>query len=243
MYARETWVLAKGNEWALNTWERRTMRKIYGPINEGGQWRISTNAEPQELCGEQDLVALSKKGRLRWLGHGFTMPWREGNRELRKNLCDQGDKNSSRQCLGALDVPELGWAFRCLYLLALCNLSVVHLFCYTGVHFSISLSKGATLNLLQWWQQQKIHDIKRRMRKYETAYCLVRVKEICNFLWFICFRSCWLALEAILIFNVSYCFAVFLLFFSDFILSYSKLLSWRFVYQEVASTIQPLPRR
>jgi hypothetical protein len=32
------------------------MRKIYGPIDEGGQWRIRTNAEIQELYGEQDLV-------------------------------------------------------------------------------------------------------------------------------------------------------------------------------------------
>jgi hypothetical protein len=45
------------------------VRKIYGPINEGGQWRIRTNAELQELYGEQDLVAVIKKGRLRWLGH------------------------------------------------------------------------------------------------------------------------------------------------------------------------------
>jgi hypothetical protein len=48
---------------------RKLMRKIYGPINEGGQWRIGTNAELQELYGEQDPVAFSKKGRLRGLGH------------------------------------------------------------------------------------------------------------------------------------------------------------------------------
>jgi hypothetical protein len=33
------------------------MRKIHGPINEGGQLRIMTNAELQELYGEQDVVA------------------------------------------------------------------------------------------------------------------------------------------------------------------------------------------
>jgi hypothetical protein len=46
-YASETWVLTKENERALNTWERKIMRKIYGPINEGGQWRIRTKAEFQ----------------------------------------------------------------------------------------------------------------------------------------------------------------------------------------------------
>jgi hypothetical protein len=41
------------------------MRNIYSPINERRQWRIRTNAELQELYGEQDLVAFFKKGRLR----------------------------------------------------------------------------------------------------------------------------------------------------------------------------------
>jgi hypothetical protein len=36
------------------------MRKIYSPINEGGQWRIRTNAELQDLYEEQDLVAFIK---------------------------------------------------------------------------------------------------------------------------------------------------------------------------------------
>jgi hypothetical protein len=35
------------SETAVNIWEREIMRKIYGPINEGEQWRIRTNAELQ----------------------------------------------------------------------------------------------------------------------------------------------------------------------------------------------------
>jgi hypothetical protein len=68
MYTSETWALTKENERALNTWERKIIRKIYGPINEGGQWRIKTNTEFQKLYGKQDMVAFIKKGRLRWLG-------------------------------------------------------------------------------------------------------------------------------------------------------------------------------
>jgi hypothetical protein len=34
-YASETWVLTKENERALNTWEIKIMRKIYGLIKEG----------------------------------------------------------------------------------------------------------------------------------------------------------------------------------------------------------------
>jgi hypothetical protein len=55
------------------------MRKIYDPRNEGGQWRIRTNAKLQELYWEQDLVAFINKGGLRWLGH---VKWMENNRVM-----------------------------------------------------------------------------------------------------------------------------------------------------------------
>ena len=29
----------------LMTWERKILRKIYGPTKENGQWRIKTNLE------------------------------------------------------------------------------------------------------------------------------------------------------------------------------------------------------
>jgi hypothetical protein len=48
-YASETWVLTKENERALSIREIKITRKIYDPLNEGGQRRIRTNAELQEL--------------------------------------------------------------------------------------------------------------------------------------------------------------------------------------------------
>jgi hypothetical protein len=39
LYASETWPLTKNNEIALNTFERKILRKIYGPIQENGTWR------------------------------------------------------------------------------------------------------------------------------------------------------------------------------------------------------------
>jgi hypothetical protein len=44
-YASETWVIRKENERALNTSRRKILRKIYGPVNEGGHWIIRTNEE------------------------------------------------------------------------------------------------------------------------------------------------------------------------------------------------------
>jgi hypothetical protein len=39
MYGAETWVLTNADENALNIWER----KIYGPVQDAGIWRIRTN--------------------------------------------------------------------------------------------------------------------------------------------------------------------------------------------------------
>jgi hypothetical protein len=50
----ETWVLTKENERALNTWESKIMRKIYGPMNGGdsgelGQMRNSGNCTGSKI--------------------------------------------------------------------------------------------------------------------------------------------------------------------------------------------------
>lgn len=69
LYASETWVPTRREETLLNTWERRVLRKIYGPICENGQWRIRTNKEVYELYDEPTIVAEYKRSRLRWAGH------------------------------------------------------------------------------------------------------------------------------------------------------------------------------
>jgi hypothetical protein len=79
--------------------------EIYGQINEWGEWSISTNAETQELCGKQDLVAVSKKGRLRWLGLAERM---EDNRGPKLMLYGrpEGRRKKGRQRLKWLDDVE-----------------------------------------------------------------------------------------------------------------------------------------
>ena len=40
----------------LMTWERKLLRKIYGPTKENGQWRIKTNEELRTKYKSQDIV-------------------------------------------------------------------------------------------------------------------------------------------------------------------------------------------
>jgi len=68
-YGEETWVLSKQDEHRLSIFERKILRKIYGPVTEGGRWRIRTNQELHQLCGENDIVKFCKLSRLRWAGH------------------------------------------------------------------------------------------------------------------------------------------------------------------------------
>ena len=51
------------------TWERKILRKIYGPTKENGQWRIKTNKELRTKYKSQDIVTVTKIQRLEWLGH------------------------------------------------------------------------------------------------------------------------------------------------------------------------------
>jgi hypothetical protein len=68
-YGSETWCLTVNDERSLRTWERKVLRKIYGPVYDNGIWRIRTNKELLSLYQELNIVAEIKKARLRWLGH------------------------------------------------------------------------------------------------------------------------------------------------------------------------------
>lgn len=70
-YGSESWVLTQEWEQRLRIWERKVLRRIFGPIFDPNdmRWRIRTNEELRELYNEPDIVTFIKKGRLRWIGH------------------------------------------------------------------------------------------------------------------------------------------------------------------------------
>ena len=68
-YGSETWTLTKSDENLLRIFERKILRKIYGPIQEGDMWRIRDNEELNRSINGKDIVKFIKPQRIRWLGH------------------------------------------------------------------------------------------------------------------------------------------------------------------------------
>ena len=68
-YGAETWILSKADELRLEVFERKILRRIYGPICEGAIWRSRYNEELYCLYDENDLVTTVRITRLRWAGH------------------------------------------------------------------------------------------------------------------------------------------------------------------------------
>ena len=56
----ETWTLTKSDENLLRIFERKILRKIYGPIQEGDIWRIRNNEELNRSINGEDIVIFIK---------------------------------------------------------------------------------------------------------------------------------------------------------------------------------------
>ena len=53
----------------LFIFERKVLRKIYEPIQEGDIWRIRNNEELNRSIRGENIVKLINAQRIRWLGH------------------------------------------------------------------------------------------------------------------------------------------------------------------------------
>ena len=53
----------------MAVFERKILRKIYGPVKEKELWRIRQNDELEAIIKGENIVRLIKCQRIRWLGH------------------------------------------------------------------------------------------------------------------------------------------------------------------------------
>jgi hypothetical protein len=67
----------------MSTFERKILRRIYGPTQEGGCWRPRWNNEFCSLYKEPNIVEDFKFRRLEWVGHIIRM---EEQRKPKKGL-------------------------------------------------------------------------------------------------------------------------------------------------------------
>jgi hypothetical protein len=49
--------------------ERKVLRKIFGPTNENGLWRIKANQKLDKIIKHKNIINLIRAQRLGWLGH------------------------------------------------------------------------------------------------------------------------------------------------------------------------------
>jgi hypothetical protein len=69
-YACETWVLKGSSVQKLMIFERKILRRIFGPTKEvNGLWRIKTNEELDKLIKRRNIIRFIKSQRLKRLGH------------------------------------------------------------------------------------------------------------------------------------------------------------------------------
>ncbi|GFV16894.1 endonuclease-reverse transcriptase [Trichonephila clavipes] len=74
LYASETWTLNLETIQALETFERKALRTIFGPVKNQGCWRTRYNFELYRLYKEPQVTQVIRSNRLRWLGHIWRRP-------------------------------------------------------------------------------------------------------------------------------------------------------------------------
>jgi hypothetical protein len=101
IYGAETWVLTKDeDEHRLSIFERKILRRFYGPVMDRGRWRVRTNQELYQLFGENDIVKFWNWSRLRWAGHFIAMMTMIYPRESSLASHEESDPEGDPGCVG-----------------------------------------------------------------------------------------------------------------------------------------------
>jgi capsule polysaccharide modification protein KpsS len=73
-YASETWILKEAIIQKLLVFERKILRRIFGPTKENQIWRVKTNDELDKVIKHKNIINHIKAQRLSWFGHIQRMP-------------------------------------------------------------------------------------------------------------------------------------------------------------------------
>jgi capsule polysaccharide modification protein KpsS len=73
-YASETWVLKEAINQKLLIFERKILRRIFGPTKENQIWRVKTNKKLDKLIKHKNIINHIKAQRLSWFGQIQGMP-------------------------------------------------------------------------------------------------------------------------------------------------------------------------
>ncbi|KAL4084268.1 hypothetical protein QTP88_028093 [Uroleucon formosanum] len=73
LYGSETWPLRKAEQMRLEVFERKILRRVFGPCKDDqtGEWRKRHNQELQNLFQRPDITKEISVRRLRWAGHAW----------------------------------------------------------------------------------------------------------------------------------------------------------------------------
>jgi hypothetical protein len=80
-YASEIWVLKETIIQKLLVFEKKILRRIFGPTKENQTLRVKTNEELGKLIKHKNIINYIKAQRLSWFGHVQRMP---DNRTVKK---------------------------------------------------------------------------------------------------------------------------------------------------------------
>jgi hypothetical protein len=67
--ASDTWVLKEAVIQKLLVFERKILRRIFGPTKENQIWRVKPNEELDKLIKHKNIINYIKSQRLSWFGH------------------------------------------------------------------------------------------------------------------------------------------------------------------------------
>jgi hypothetical protein len=67
-YGCESWTMKKEDENILQRFERKIIRRTYGPVKKEREWRIRNKEEIYNMIRKKDIVRFVKARRIRWVG-------------------------------------------------------------------------------------------------------------------------------------------------------------------------------